>query len=354
MEQNIRKIDCPNCGGRMLYDIARRRVVCQFCGCIRRDDGSIAIGADHTVTGIVKGTALYDYDGVKAADMSAASSAATSAAASAGTASSYAMRTAVCSSCGAELMFEDGSIQTSCPFCGSVHIDMTGIDDNTPAGIIPFKVDQAGVETALRFPIGNNVLVPKPFKALVTYDKYKAVYLPLWAVSAEVNVDFTAKYGDRPKNLKNSMTAQFSRSYSNVPTSASKKYAETLTEQLEEFNLAGNEHFSPELLAGIPAERCSFSLEEAWPIIEASIHKRIREDILEQIMKKTGSAECEVVDMKVSYVSKDYKYILVPLWINTVEFKGHTFCTSINGETAIYGGGYPTITGKIGHPTYFK
>lgn len=347
MGNTVQKIECPSCGGRMLYDITRRRVVCQFCGCIRTDDGSFAVAADHTVSGIVKGTALYAYDGVQEAAMPEAKPAAQKKV-SAGT-----LREASCGGCGAKLVFREG-VQTACPFCGSVYVDVMDFSAEVPAGIIPFKVDAAGVETALRFPIGNNILVPKAFKPLVSADQYRAVYLPCWVVSAEVSVHFDAVYGDKPTWMHKKTEGQFTKKYTNIPLAASDKFAQALEEQLGEYNLAGNAPFEPELLAGVPAECCSLSLDEAWPMIEEKLRQTAAGDIADMVMQKTGAASCKATRIDMRCENKTYKYILVPLWVNTVTFKGQTFHTSINGENAIYGGGYPTIYGKVGRPTYFK
>lgn len=353
MDQTIKKISCPNCGGRMLYDISRRRVVCQFCGSIKQDDGSFGTSPDHEITGVVKGTALYDYDNVEAAPISVkeetVSNSEPNKSVDFGT-----INSATCTSCGAQLIFHGNDMQISCPFCDSVHIDTSAFSGNAPTGIITFKVDAQGVENALHFPIDNNILVPKPFKPLVSHDKYKAIYLPVWAINIEVSVEFEAQHGNNPKRPNQKTQGTFIRNYTNLPFAASTKYKDTLATQLGEFSIAGAQPFSAELLAGIPAERCDISIEDAWPIIEKELQQVLIKDISEKIKSETGSVACEVTGMKMQYKNRTCKSILVPLWINTVSFKGHTFFTSINGETAIYGGGYPTIYGKIENPTYYK
>jgi DNA-directed RNA polymerase subunit RPC12/RpoP len=75
------------------------------------------------------------------------------------------LRTYVCKSCGGEIVGDDTTAATACPFCGNPVVMMEQFSgDLKPDLVIPFKVDKKAAKEALKQHYSGKKLLPKIFK----------------------------------------------------------------------------------------------------------------------------------------------------------------------------------------------
>ena len=95
------------------------------------------------------------------------------------------MRTYLCESCGGEIMADESTAATSCPFCGSPVVLMEQVTGALrPDFVIPFKLDKEAAKEAYRNHLKGKILLPKQFKDENHIDEIKGMYVPFWLFDA--------------------------------------------------------------------------------------------------------------------------------------------------------------------------
>ena len=102
------------------------------------------------------------------------------------------MRAYSCSSCGAQLICEETTAATSCPYCGNPTI-IPGQFRGTlkPDLVIPFKLNKKDAEAALRKHYQKKLLLPKVFAEENHIREIKGVYVPFWLFDLEASGTIT-------------------------------------------------------------------------------------------------------------------------------------------------------------------
>lgn len=91
------------------------------------------------------------------------------------------LKTYHCPSCGAELICDEATAATSCPYCGNNTIipgQFTGA--LKPDLVIPFKVGREEALSTLRAHYKGKRLLPKRFSDENHIQEIKGVYVPFW------------------------------------------------------------------------------------------------------------------------------------------------------------------------------
>ncbi|MDO4961390.1 MAG: hypothetical protein Q4E57_06010 [Eubacteriales bacterium] len=347
---------CPKCGGAISYDADKKKVVCRYCGFEEEHGAGAAAGFAGAA-----GTPLGDYHGVEAASFDANAEAAAGSAAgiggvydgagsgtgdTAGDSWGGELKSQTCNSCGAEILYDPKNIAGRCPFCHNTYTEVPKMGKAlAPSGIIPFDINENGVTEALRFPILNNVLVPKAFKAECKPENMDAVYMPVWVFNAHAKAHFVAMYGDNEKKLKNRTEGDFEHDYEEFPCAASKEYPYDLSGQASFLNIKANVPFRFELMAGYPAERYSVSAADAWKKVQGIMGEAMKADIAERAISHFNCKYCRVESIILQFSDVSYKYIYMPVWINRIDYKGKTYPTLVSGQTGAFSGDFPAIIG---------
>ena len=100
------------------------------------------------------------------------------------------MRAYLCPSCGAELICEETTVATSCPYCGNPSIVPGQFsDDRKPDFVIPFKMDKNAAMEALRGHYRGKPLLPKAFADENHIQEIKGIYVPFWLFDGKADAD---------------------------------------------------------------------------------------------------------------------------------------------------------------------
>ena len=100
------------------------------------------------------------------------------------------MRAYTCPSCGAELICDDTTAATSCPYCNNPTIvpgKFTGV--LRPDFVIPFKVDKEAAKKALKNHYKGKKFLPKSFSAGNKIEELKGIYVPFWLFDGKSDAD---------------------------------------------------------------------------------------------------------------------------------------------------------------------
>ena len=99
----------------------------------------------------------------------------------------------VCSSCGGEIVGDETTAATSCPFCGSSVIlagNLTGT--YKPDYVIPFKITKEEAKAAMKKFLEKKPLLPNSFREDSRIESIRGMYVPFWLFDCEA--DAAIKY----------------------------------------------------------------------------------------------------------------------------------------------------------------
>ncbi len=260
-----------------------------------------------------------------------------------------------CPSCGAELICDETTAATSCPYCGNPSIipgKLTGT--KKPDLIIPFQVDKTAAVAALKKHYQGKPLLPKAFKAENHIQEIKGVYVPFWLYDAQVSGDMTFKttrvHTHTTSKEYITETDHFlvhragTMDFENVPVDGSSQMPDGHMDAIEPYRFEELKPFSLSYLPGYLADHYDVSKEDcsqrANQRCAASMEDALRDTVI-------GYASCITTQRDVTVQPGKVKYALLPVWMLSTQWKGKNFLFAMNGQTGKLIGDLPIDKGKL-------
>ena len=184
------------------------------------------------------------------------------------------LRSYVCKSCGGEIVGDENTAATSCPFCGNPVVMMGQFSGALkPDLVIPFKMDKKAAKEGLKKHLTGKRFLPKIFKDQNHIDEIKGIYVPFWLF--DTDVDAQVRY--RATNIRTwsdsdynyTETSHFmvhrggSVGFEHVPVDGSSKMADDLMESIEPYDFSEALDFQTAYLAGYLADKYDVTAEES-------------------------------------------------------------------------------------------
>ncbi len=331
------QLKCPGCGASLPYNAERRLWKCERCGSEYDRQQIIQITQQKSDSDIDINRPDYQQDSP---------------------ASDYGGPQPVlniykCNSCGGEMVADENTASTFCPYCGNTNILKSRLEGEfRPKYVIPFcqtKDDAVAGYVALR---KGRFLAPSEFGSASNIEKLAGVYIPFWLykgrsfghVSGDRHVKTTWRSGDYivTKTDVYFELREGSEAFDKVPADGSRKFDDDLMDSVEPFNFSKLEPFNYSYLSGFLAEKFDVSPDENRPRAILRMNNSLRQDIYSTISGSLVSARenfhCNIHDIE---------YALLPVWMMNVfvDGKPHTF--AMNGQTGQTVGNVPVDTFKM-------
>ena len=265
------------------------------------------------------------------------------------------LRVYTCNTCGGEIVADETTGASECPFCGNPVV-MTGqiAGDLKPDLVIPFKVDKKGAIAALKNHYKGKILLPKVFKDQNHIKEVKGLYVPVWLfdTDADAHVCYKASrvrsWSD--SNYDYTETSYFSVTraggigFDNVPVDGSTKMDDTMMESIEPFRVEDGVDFQTAYLSGYLADKYDVNAEQSI----ARANERIKNST-EQAFADTVQGYTSVVPVHTSIQLQNgrARYALYPVWILNTQWNGQKFTFGINGQTGKIAGDLPMDKGLL-------
>ena len=100
------------------------------------------------------------------------------------------MRAYSCPSCGAELICDENTAATSCPYCGNPTVVPGQFSGQLrPDFIIPFKLSKEDAVKALKDHYKGKIFLPKSFTQENHVQEIQGIYVPFWMFDGEAEGD---------------------------------------------------------------------------------------------------------------------------------------------------------------------
>lgn len=329
---------CPACGGAMEFDSTTQKMKCPYC------DTQMEVAEYQKMQEKKDGT---EKTGENWADMGNSQWQ---------DGETNGMKVYACQSCGGEIVADEQTGATSCPFCGN-RVVMKGqfSGDLKPDYVIPFKLDKKAAKAAYYDHLKGKRFLPKIFKKENHVDEIKGMYVPFWIF--DVDAEGSMYYeGERVRIWQQGDTEYTERqiygmdragtlSFAHVPADGSRKMDDTLMESIEPYDFQEAVPFQPAYLAGYLADRYDVDMEERM--------NRARERIktgTEDAFRETLPAmeNIHVKNSQVRVCNARYWYALYPVWLLHTTWRGESYIFAMNGQSGKMVGDLPVDKGAFG------
>lgn len=259
-----------------------------------------------------------------------------------------------CSSCGGEIVGDETTAATSCPFCGSSVI-LTGNLSGTykPDYVIPFKIDKDAAKAAMKKFLEKKPLLPDSFKTDSRIDSIQGMYVPFWLFDCDV--DAAIKYratrvthwSDSNYNYRKTDHFLLVRAgdiaFERVPVDGSSKMDDAYMESIEPYDYGGLESFSMPYLSGFLADKYDVDEKDSIP----RANDRIRNSTYNAFSSTTlGYTTCRPVNTSIKLNGGATKYALLPVWVLNTKYEGKIYPFCMNGQTGKFVGQLPVDKAK--------
>lgn len=259
----------------------------------------------------------------------------------------------VCQSCGGEILCDENTAATTCPYCGNPVVMSQQLSGSLrPDLVIPFKLDKEAAKAALARHLTGKKLLPKVFKSENQIEKIQGVYVPFWLFDADADVDIHY-HATRVRSWSDShyhytQTKHFSihraglLGFAGVPVDGSSKIANDLMESIEPYDLSQAVDFQTAYLAGYLADKYDVSAENSIQRANERIKVSAEEAFAQTV---TGYSSVTPERSSVRLRGSRVRYALYPVWLLSTSYRGQVYQFAMNGQTGRFVGDLPVDKG---------
>lgn len=259
------------------------------------------------------------------------------------------MKTYSCPSCGAELICDDTTAATSCPYCGNPSIvpgQFAGVI--RPDYVLPFKLSKDDAIKALKKHYKKKPLLPKSFSEANHLDEIKGIYVPFWMFDGEaegsVSFNATRSHSHVSGGYKITVTEHFDvkrsgkLAFEKVPVDASAKMPDDYMDSIEPYDYSELKQFSTAYLPGFLADKYDVTVEDSYERVD----KRFKGSFADKLANTViGYNSCVQRDADIRLKRGKVHYALLPVWLLNTKWKGKNFLFAMNGQTGKFVGDLP-------------
>lgn len=326
----LQEFKCPNCKGSITFDSDTQKMKCPYCDAHfdvpslrtwlrdKQESGQDDINWESVSVGWQEG----ELEG---------------------------LRVYVCQSCGGEILTDENTVATACPFCDNpVVVKKLVAGDLKPDLVIPFKFDKEAAKAALREHYAGKSLLPGVFKKENHIDEIRGIYVPFWFFDADTHTRCTyhatkvenwsdlVYYYTRTKHyhVVKAGTMQFR----NVPVDGSSKLDDRLMESIEPFDVTDAVTFETAYLSGYLADK--YDVDTKKSMLRANA--RIKSSAMDAIQSRLpGFQSAQQESAVVQLNNTRCKYVLCPVWLLHTTWRGNRYTFAMNGQTGKLVGDLP-------------
>lgn len=327
----LQEYKCPCCGGAIAFDSTIQKMKCPYC------DTEFEMETLQGYDSVLKNEQPDDMNWEATAGSEWQEG------------ETEGLRSYVCKSCGGEIVGDENTAATACPFCGNPVV-MMGLfsGDLKPDYVIPFKLDKKAAKEALNNHYKGKVLLPKVFKDQNHIDEIKGVYVPFWLfdAGADANIRYRATrvrtWSDSNYNYTEKSYYAVSRggsiAFERVPVDGSTKMADDLMESIEPYDFSEAVNFQTAYLAGYVADK--YDVSESQSVERANERiKKSTADAFAATVQGYTTVEPEMTNIRLH--NGKAKYALYPVWLLNTSWNGKNYTFAMNGQTGKMVGDLP-------------
>lgn len=362
MADQVTNYQCPNCTGPLHFNGKTGKLECDYCGSSYEVSQIEALyaqkdakatqamqeeDAKHPAEKQKKQQNALDGENESAWDLSGMSSDWGKDAAG--------MKVYNCPSCGAELICDESTAATSCPYCGNPTVVPGKLAGALkPNYVIPFKLSKEDAKEALKKHYKGKTFLPRAFSSENHLEEMKGIYVPFWmfdgAAEGWVKCDATRIQTHRSGDYEITETDHFdvyregSLAFSKIPVDASGKMPDDYMDSVEPYDYRELKDFSTAYLPGFLADKYDVAMEESQKRADTRCENTLVATLESTIRGYAGTA---IQEKSVKLHRGRVYYALLPVWTLHTKWNGKDFLFVMNGQTGKLVGDLPVSKGKF-------
>lgn len=362
MPTQVTNYQCPACTGPLHYSAKSGKLACDYCG----SSFDVAeIEALYARKEAEAAAAKQAADAKAEAAQAAKAEAAEAAAASGGWdtsglsrdwgAEADGLRVYSCPSCGAELICDQSTAATACPYCGNPAIVPGQFSGALrPDYILPFRLSKDDAVQALRAHYKGKPFLPRSFTSANHIEQIQGVYVPFWLFdggaegaasyrASNTNVYETGDY-EITETRHYHVVRAGSLAFEKIPVDASSKMPDDHMDSIEPFDYAQLRPFSTAYLPGYLADKYDVTIDDSRDRADTRCRETLAQALRDTV---TGYGACVTEREDIALRRGKVHYALLPVWMLSTKWHGQDFLFAMNGQTGKLVGDLPTDRGRF-------
>lgn len=322
---------CPCCGAGLVFGDHVQKMTCQYC------ENEFTLDAVKAYNDSLNQENVQDFQWEKEEKQAWSEE------------EQSAMRSFVCPSCGGELVTDDNTAATFCPYCENPAILPGRLSGGLkPEAVIPFQTSKEDAKAAFLKLCKGKPLLPKFFTQEQRLEKITGLYVPFWLYECSGQMDGSYQatrvqfWSDAKFNytrtehflLNRSAAAEFER----IPMDGSSKLDNALMESIEPYDYSQMVDFHTAYLSGFFADKYDVEAQLGQERIRQRVSQTM-EDMVQSTL--TGYATVIPSSKQLSVHHGKAKYALLPVWMLNTRYKDKIYTFVMNGQTGKMTGTFP-------------
>ena len=262
------------------------------------------------------------------------------------------MRSFTCPSCGGELITDENTAATFCPYCANPTVmpgRLTG--GLKPDALIPFQKTKEDAKAAFLNLCKGKPLLPKFFTQEQQLEKITGIYVPFWLYDCSGGLEGSYKatrvqsWADSKYNYTKTDHYLLRRgakaAFTGIPMDGSSKMDDTFMESIEPYDYSQLIDFDKAYLSGYFADKYDIPSENGEDRIRRRVNNAINDLVQSSLVGYTTvipTSQQLKVDQGIA------RYVLMPVWMLNTRYKGKIYTFAMNGQTGKITGELPIST----------
>ena len=362
MPTQVTNYQCPACTGPLHYSAKSGKLACDYCG----SSFDVAeVEALYARKEAEAAAAKHAADAKAEAAQAAKAEAAEAAAASGGWdtsdisrdwgAEADGLRVYSCPSCGAELICDQSTAATACPYCGNPAIVPGQFSGALrPDSILPFRLSKDDAVQALRAHYKGKPFLPRSFTSANHIEQIQGVYVPFWLFdggaegaasyrASNTNVFVSGDY-EITETRHYHVVRAGALAFEKIPVDASSKMPDDHMDSIEPFDYAQLRPFSTAYLPGYLADKYDVTIDDSRDRADTRCRETLAQALRDTV---TGYGACVTEREDIALRRGKVHYALLPVWMLSTKWRGQDFLFAMNGQTGKLVGDLPTDRGRF-------
>lgn len=259
------------------------------------------------------------------------------------------MRAFQCPACGGEIVTDENTAATFCPFCDNPTILPSRVSGGLkPDALIPFKTNKDDAKAAFLKLCKGKPLLPKLFTSQQRIERITGIYVPFWLYDCDA--DYSGDYKATRIHTWSDSRYHYTKtdhfllkrrakaSFSGIPMDGSSKMEDTFMESIEPYDYGQLADFDTAYLSGYFADKYDVPSEQGKDRIRQRVDQSVQ-DALQSSM--VGYASVIPTARQLAVNHSKARYVLLPVWMLNTKYNGKLYTFAMNGQTGKMTGSFP-------------
>lgn len=254
-----------------------------------------------------------------------------------------------CPSCGGEILTDETTAATFCPYCDNPTIMPARLSGGLkPDAVLPFQNSKEDAKAAFLNLCKGKPLLPRAFTEEQRLEKITGMYVPFWLYDCDADFDGSYKatrvhrWSDSRYHYTKTDHFLLRRGaeagFTGIPMDGSAKMDDTFMESIEPYDYSQLEDFDMAYLSGYFADKYDVASETGEDRIRQRVDQTIQDELQSSFL---GYATVVPTSRQLKVNHGKARYVLLPVWMLNTKYNGKIYTFAMNGQTGRMTGAFP-------------